>query len=207
MSGPPPVPPEKPRASEAVNVKFESKDLALAVVLAAMYAALVIVQGLSAAATIQLRIADCLIPLAALFGWPAVIGVSAGAFVGNISISMGFSNGVYDVAFGPLANFLAGTVIFTLRRRHFAGCVLGSTVIGLIVGSYVWMIFGAPSDVFSLKIPGTWPVWLASIASITASSLVAIAVIGYALLSILSRENILGPLKSKGAKTVSDTRK
>jgi len=188
-------------------MRFDSKDLALAVVLAALYAALVIVQGLSAAATIQLRIADCLIPLCALFGWPAILGVVAGAFVGNMSTSLPLANGVYDVAFGPLANLLAGSLIYLLRKRRLIGCVLGSVTVGCIVGSYVWMIFGAPSDVFSLRIPVTWPVWVASIASITISSLVAIAIIGYALLSILSRKSIAEPLRSKGLRVVPAQKK
>jgi uncharacterized membrane protein len=185
-------------------MRFDSKDLALTAVIAALYAALVIVQGLSAAATIQLRIADCLIPLSALFGWPAILGVSVGAFVGNVSTSLAFSNGVYDAVFGPLANLLAASAIYFLRKRRFAGCLFGSTIIGLVVGSYVWMIFGAPSDIFSLRIPTTWPIWVVSIVSITISSVVAIAILGYVLLSILGRRGIIEPLKSRGLKVVSE---
>ena len=188
-------------------MRFDSKDLALTAVIAALYAALVIVQGLSAAATIQLRIADCLIPLSALFGWPAILGVSVGAFVGNVSTSLAFSNGVYDAVFGPLANLLAASAIYFLRKRRFAGCLFGSAIIGLIVGSYVWMIFGAPSDIFSLRIPTTWPIWVASIVSITISSVVAIAILGYVLLSILGRRSILEPLKSRGLKVASQEKK
>lgn len=188
-------------------MRFDSKDLALTAVIAALYAALVIVQGLSAAATIQLRIADCLIPLSALFGWPAILGVSVGAFVGNVSTSLAFSNGVYDAVFGPLANLLAASAIYFLRKRRFSGCLFGSAIIGLIVGSYVWMIFGAPSDIFSLRIPATWPVWVASIVSITISSVVAIAILGYVLLSILGRRSILEPLKSRGLKVASQVKK
>lgn len=188
-------------------MRFDSKDLALTAVIAALYAALVIVQGLSAAATIQLRIADCLIPLSALFGWPAILGVSVGAFVGNVSTSLAFSNGVYDAVFGPLANLLAASAIYFLRKRRFSGCLFGSAIIGLVVGSYVWMIFGAPSDIFSLRIPATWPVWVASIVSITISSVVAIAILGYVLLSILGRRSILEPLKSRGLKVASQAKK
>jgi uncharacterized membrane protein len=165
---------------------------------------LVIFQGLSAAATVQLRIADVLIPLSALFGWPAVFGVTVGAFVGNAFTSAALPNGVYDVALGPLANLIAATTIYLLRKRRLAGCVAGSAVIGLIVGSYVWMIFGTPSDFFGLGLPSTWPVWIASIAFITMSSLVAIAVIGYLLSKVLDRPNIIGPLKSRGLRVTSE---
>jgi hypothetical protein len=185
------------------KMRFDSKDLALAVVFAALYATLVIVQGQSAAATIQLRIADCLIPLCALFGWPAIVGVTAGALAGNMFTSLPMSNGLYDVVFGPFANLLAGIIIFLLRKRRLIGCVLASVEIGLVVGSYVWMIFGAPSNIFNVGIPVNWPFWTASVVSITVSSLVAIAVIGYALLSVLSRESIAVSLKSRGLKIVS----
>jgi hypothetical protein len=183
-------------------VRFDSKDLALAVVFAALYAALVIVQGQTAAATIQLRIADCLIPLCALFGWPAIAGVTAGALTSNMFTSLSMSNGVYDVAFGPLANLLAGITVYALRRRRLTACVLASVEIGLIVGSYVWLIFGSPSNIFNVGIPVDWPFWAASIVSITISSLIAIAIIGYALLSILSRRNTVLSLKSRGLKVI-----
>ena len=181
------------------NVEQTSSSRALA----ALYATLVIVQGQSAAATIQLRIADCLIPLCALFGWPAIVGVTAGALAGDMFTSLPMSNGVYDVVFGPFANLLAGIIIFLFRKRRLIGCVLASVEIGLVVGSYVWMIFGAPSDIFNVGIPVNWPFWTASVVSITVSSLVAIAVIGYALLSVLSRESIAVSLKSRGLKIVS----
>jgi len=178
-------------------MEFDSRSLALAVVLAALYAVLVIVQGISAAATIQLRIADCLLPLCALFGWPAIFGVTLGAFVGNTYTSASLSNGIYDVVFGPLANLIAGAIIYLLRNRKVIGCIAGSVVIGLIVGSYVWMIFGAPSNIFGLEFPAGWSILGASIISITVSSIVAIAVIGYALLRILGESKVLEPLRAK----------
>ena len=184
-------------------MKFDSRDIALTAVFAALYAVIVIVQGLSAAATIQLRIADCLIPLSALFGLPVIFGVTAGCFVSNAYTSAALSNGVYDVAFGPVANLIAGTLIYLLRNRRLIGCILGSAAIGLIVGSYIWVIFGPPLGVFGFNFPLSWPVWAASVVSITASSLIAIAIIGYILVTILSRPSIIEPLKSRGLKVVA----
>jgi len=183
-------------------VKFESKDLALTAIFAALYAVMVIVQGLSAAAAIQLRIADCLIPLSALFGSPTILGVTVGCFVSNAYTSASLPNGVYDVAFGPLANLIAATLIYLLRNRRLLGCVVGSIAIGVIVGSYIWLIFGPASDIFGLSLPSSWPVWALSITSITLSSLVAIAVIGYVLSTVLSKQSIIGSLKSRGLKVV-----
>lgn len=184
-------------------MQFDSRDAALTAVLASLYAVLVIVQGLSAAATIQLRVADCLIPLSALFGLPGILGAAFGALVSNTYTSAAMPNGVYDVIFGPLANLVAGTLIYLLRNRRLVGCILGSAAIGLIVGSYVWLIFGPSSNVFGLEFPSNWPVWATSVVSITVSSLVAIAVIGYILLTTLSKPSIIEPLKSKGLKVAS----
>jgi hypothetical protein len=91
-----------------------------------------------------------------------------------------------------------------LRRRRLVGCMAGSVAIGVFVGSYVWMIFGGPSDIFSLRIPVSWPVWAASIVSITTSSLIALAGIGYLLLTLLGRPEILGPLRSRGLKIAAE---
>ncbi|HUT17245.1 MAG TPA: QueT transporter family protein [Acidobacteriota bacterium] len=185
-------------------MKFDSRDIALTAVFAALYAVIVIVQGLSAAATIQLRIADCLIPLSALFGVPVIFGVTIGCFISNTYTSAALSNGVYDIAFGPIANLIAATLIYLLRNRKLIGCVVGSAVIGLIVGSYIWVIFGPPSDVFGLNFPSGWPIWAASVVSITTSSLVAIAIIGYILVTILGRKNIIAALMSRGLKVVTE---
>ncbi len=188
-------------------MKFDSRDVALTAVLAALYAVLVIFQGLSAAATIQLRIADCLIPLSALFGLPGILGVTFGALVSNTYTSATMPNGVYDVVLGPLANLIAGSLIYLLRNRRLIGCILGSAVIGLIVGSYVWLIFGPSPIVFGFEFPSNWPVWATSVVGITASSLVAIAVIGYVLLATLSKPSIIEALKSKGLKVASKAKK
>jgi uncharacterized membrane protein len=185
-------------------LKFDSKDLALTAVFAALYAVLVASQGLSAAASVQLRFADCLIPLSAIFGWPVIIGLTFGCIVGNATTSAVLTNGIYDVVFGPMANLIATYLIYVLRNRRLIGCVIGSIVIGAFVGSYIWMIFGPPSNIYGIEFPATWPVWATSMVSITASSLVAIAVIGYLLLTALSKPNIIEALKSKGLKVVTE---
>ena len=84
---------------------METREITLAAVIAALYAALVIVLAPISFGPIQLRVADCLIPLAALLGTPAIIGVSLGAFIGN-AYFMQFT-GPIDVIFGALANLVA----------------------------------------------------------------------------------------------------
>jgi hypothetical protein len=85
------------------RVKFDSKDIALTAVFAALYVIVNVVQMLSIGnptvyGPVQLRIADCLIALAALFGLPVVLGVTFGCFLSNAYYFLG----VQDVLLGPI---------------------------------------------------------------------------------------------------------
>ena len=179
------------------RVKYDSRDIALTAVFAALYAIVNIVQSATVGnptiyGPIQLRVADALIPLVALIGWPVVGGVTIGCFLTNAYYFVSPT----DVILGPVANLTAAFLILFLRKRRFLACVVGALPIGFIVGGYLWLFFPPPT-VF-----GTLPVWFASIASITMSSLIALAVVGYALLRVLSRKNIIEPLKSRGLKVL-----
>ena len=167
------------------------REVSLTAVVAALYAALVIVLAPISYGPIQLRVADCLIPLAALLGWPAVFGVSLGALVGNAYYFLG----PLDVVLGPLANLLAAALILRLRARLLPACLAGSLVIGFVVGGYLWVFFPPPDVGFVL------PVWAAMIVSLTLSSIVAVAVIGYALVTTLRSSGFSRLLESRGVRT------
>jgi len=172
---------------------------------ASLYAVINVVQtsmvGPITYGPVQLRLADCLIPLSALFGWPLIIGVSIGCF----------SNAYYwldpaDVVVGPLVNLVAALLIYALRRNRFAACVSGSLTVGVPIGFYLYYLStqGNPAlqqvpDIFGLPLP----VWSAFVISLSISSLIVIAGIGYLLLVALSRPSVAGPLKSHGLKVVS----
>jgi uncharacterized membrane protein len=190
--GLPPVPPYKPRSREVSRT--DTREISLSAVIAALYAALVIVLAPVSFGPIQLRVADCLIPLSAILGWPAILGVSLGAFIGN-AYFMHFT-GPIDVVFGAVANLIAGAVIFQLRRRLLPGCVAGSFTIGVIVGGYLWIYF-PPPDIMGLNLP----VWLAMMVSIGLSSLIAVAIIGYLLVGALRASGVKEILESRGLRT------
>lgn len=178
-------------------MKFDSRDITSTAVFAALYIVINIVQSVTIGnptiyGPIQLRVADFMIALAVLFGWPLIGGVTLGCFVTNAYYFIGTP----DVVFGPIANFVAAALVMFLRRRRLLACVVGALPIGLIVGGYLWLFF-PPPEIF-----GTMPGWVGMIASITVSSLVAVAVIGYMVLSILSKPNIIKPLKSRGLRIV-----
>jgi len=173
------------------------KEISLSAVFAGLYAVLLIFLAPISFGPVQLRIADCLLPLAALFGWPIIWGATIGCLVGNSIggiIAFGAANPI-DIVFGSIANLIATYVIFALRKRRLLGCALGSMIIGLIVGGYLWLFVPAP------EIGGFFlPAWAAMIISITISSLVVVAVVGYMLLLAISRPSVIESIKSKGLK-------
>ena len=179
------------------KLEFDSRNITLTAAFAAMYAVINIVQSVTIGnptiyGPIQLRIADALIPLAALIGWPVVGGVTIGCFITNAYYFISPT----DVILGPLANLIAASLILYMRKRRLLACIIGALPIGFIVGGYLWLFFPPPD------ISSTLPIWFASIASITISSEVSLGVVGYALLNVLSRKNIIDPLKSHGLKVL-----
>jgi len=183
------------------KLKFDSRDMALAAVFAALYVVINVLQMISVGnptiyGPVQLRIADCLIALVALLGWPIIAGVTVGCFLTNAYYFIG----VQDVVFGPVANLIAASIIFLLRKNRLTACVVGALPVGFIVGGYLWLFFPPP------EVLNTLPAWAAMIVSITVSSLIAIAIIGYLLLSILSKPSIIKPLKSHGLKVIAEDR-
>jgi uncharacterized membrane protein len=182
------------------RMKFDSRDIALAAVFAALYAMINLMQGFtpfgnpSIYGPIQLRLADFLIALAALLGLPVVIGVTVGCAVVNVFGPIGF----IDVVFGSLANLIAASLVLSLRKRKLLACTAGALPIGIIVGGgYLWLTYPyQPTELAFL------PAWITTLISILVSSLIAIAVIGYLVLRILSRPSIIEPLKSHGLKTL-----
>ncbi len=180
-------------------MEFDSRDLALAAVFTALYVTINFVQMVSVGnptvfGPVQLRIADCLIALTALLGFPAIGGVTVGCFLTNAYYFIGFA----DIVFGPIANLVAAITVLMFRKHRLVACVMGALPIGIIVGSYLWIFF-RPPEVLSIL-----PPWAAMIVSLTISSLIAVAVIGYLLLSILGRPSILKPLKSRGLKVAAE---
>ncbi len=123
-----------------------------------------------------------LIPLSALFDWPAIFGVTIGCFLGNAYSPVGWP----DYFFGPLANFLASYLIYKMKDRIFIGCSIGSLIIGFIVGGYLWIFVPVPSF-YGLEI--FYP-WFISIISISISSFITLNILGYALVKALSKRKI-----------------
>lgn len=187
-------------------MEIDSRDLALTVISASLYAVINITQtsmgGPVTYGPIQLRLADCLIPLSALFGWPLIMGNAIGCF----------SNAYYwldpaDVIVGPLVNLAAAWLIFMFRRHRFVACISGALTVGVPIGSYLYFLYTSGNPIIQQQVPVfpglALPALSAFVLSLTISSIVTIAIIGYILLEVIAQTRIIGPLKSHGLKVVA----
>lgn len=99
-----------------------------------------------------------------------------------------------------ISHLIAASVVLLLRKHRFFACVAGALPIGLVVGAYLSIFFPflTPPEVLNAL-----PPIAAMVVSITISSLIAVAGIGYALLSIIGRSSIIGSLESRGLKVAT----
>ncbi len=186
------------------------RKLALTSVFAALYAVLVTVFAPISVLPIQVRFADALMPLAILFGYPAIAGLGLGAFVGNLVADWQFglpssSIGI-DMVLGGIVNLVAGTLAWKLgsssprkigtKRAWFLGTIIETVIIGLVVGSYLYLLLGIPAQITISNI--TFSGLLASIAGVIVGSVIAVNILGFSLLLGISRPQILKSLKSNG---------
>jgi len=109
---------------------------------------MVIVLGPMSFGPIQLRLADCLIPLAALFGWPVVAGVTLGCFVSNAYYFLGIT----DVVFGTIANFIASLLVWKIGSGKRVKITVN--VLAIIGVAFAFVSFFLPWWFFKAKAVG-----------------------------------------------------
>jgi uncharacterized membrane protein len=196
VGGPPTAPLYKPRLGGEGLGKINAINSALSALFAAIYAISVITLAPISFMPFQVRVADCLMPLAILFGWPAIIGLTLGCLVANVFGGLGY----IDIIGGSIANMIAGLIAWKIGLRRFQGSWFVSTlvenlIITAIVGSYLWFILAIPDMVVDgIVVSGLVVSW----GGIFMGSLVSINVLGYALLKILARPSVVVPLRSRG---------
>ena len=192
------------------------RDLTLASVFAALYAVLVVAFAGNSFLPVQLRVADVLMPLVILFGWPVALGLGIGALVGNFAgetlLGFQFSSIAVDMIFGGITNLLAGIVAWQIGRRGwtrlgrnkvwFLATSAETVIISLVVGSYLYIILGIPAEIIFYGF--TFSGLLASIAGIAVGSIVAINILGYALLLGLARPQTITALKARGLRVQTE---
>lgn len=117
------------------------KNLALTTIFAALYAVLVVGLAGISFQLVQVRIADALIPLSIILGWPAVIGVTVGCVISNIVSPL--PSVLVDATLGAVANFFASLMAWRIgtwkRRSTFSvgiSFILVTVLAGLIMFSW-----------------------------------------------------------------------
>jgi uncharacterized membrane protein len=158
-------------------------QVTLAAGIASLYAVGVVFLAPISFQVFQVRIADALLPLSILIGWPAVLGLSIGAFVANFFGGLG----PVDIIGGTIANFIATLIAWKItlgrerRSAMIAGIVAEITVVTVIVGTYLSFLLGIP-------------LWF-SLLGILLGSIVAIGLLGTIVLFALSSSRVSSILR------------
>src|SRR5512136_1159505 len=142
---------------------------------AALYTVGVLVLAPISFQVFQVRVADALLPLAILFGWPAILGLSLGAFVANIFGGLG----PVDIVGGSIANLIAGYIAWKVAAggrmwRVLVAIGLQILIVTAIVGTYLSYILALPLGI----------AWF----GVLLGSIVAVGFLGSLLLRALSVE-------------------
>ncbi|MDQ1279085.1 MAG: hypothetical protein QG670_345 [Thermoproteota archaeon] len=156
---------------------MKTKDIALASVISALYTVGVIFLAPISFQLVQVRVADALIPLSIVFGWPVVLGVTLGAVVANIY--GGF--GLIDIVGGSIANLIAAYAGWKISSRRFKGSsfvatVVQNLIVSSIVGSYLAVIFDVHLEIGMLNL--------------LLGSIVSMNILGYALVLLFRKSSI-----------------
>jgi len=175
-----------------------SRNLALAAVFGALYVALVIGFAPISNLPIQVRVADALMPVTILFGWPAILGLGIGTVVGNSAADSltGFPSASIglDIVGGSLVNLLAGFLAWKIGQRSwrirnwnaswFIATLVETALISVVVGGYLSVVFSIPLGL--------------SILGILVGEIIAINIGGFVLLNIIGTSGGLDLLRSWG---------
>jgi len=160
-----------------------SYKVAIAAIIAALYTVLVWLLPFISFLVWQVRIADCLIPQALIFGMPAAIGLAIGCFAGNLIGGLG----IIDYIGGALTNFLAAIVGYYLEKRNtnkgFKRILITQLIITIqtlfnvfIVGTYLSYLLEMPLVIS----------WL----GILIGSLVSLNILGFLIYEALRQTNL-----------------
>ena len=130
------------------KLNSNTKNLSISIIFAALYAVGVVSLGYFSYGPVQVRVADALLPLAMIFGFPAASGLSFGCLVANVFGGLG----PVDIIGGSIANLVACTLAWYIGRNRsvswrFFGSVVQTLVVSLVVGSYLSYLLNIPLEV------------------------------------------------------------
>lgn len=155
-------------------MKLRSKDLALIAIYAALYAALVVALISISYESVQVRIADAMLALVPLLGFPGVLGHTLGVFIANLFSPVGLID-----LLNTIPSFAMSFVVYYVYKRTkndytvIGTCIAYSVVLGVTVG---WML----SYVYSLPL-------LLTMAYVAIGNAIASVLIGWPVFKLLKK--------------------
>ncbi len=150
--------------------------VATAAVYAAMYVVLAVAFSPISYGVINLRVANILIGLVPILGWPAIIGQTLGVFIAN-QPALGDTLGPIDLI-NVIPTFVFAWVVWKMRNRSV---FLGLTVYSIALG---FSVSYALSYAFDLPL-------LVEVPLVTSGIFLATAVLGYILYKAVRRSGAL----------------
>ncbi|HOQ75779.1 MAG TPA: QueT transporter family protein [Thermoclostridium sp.] len=155
-------------------MRIKTRSIVQAAVIAAVYASLTLLIKPFAYGPIQFRISEALTVL------PAVLPASIpGVFVGCVLANFLGGFGIVDIVLGSIATLLAGLSTWLLRKRTFLLPLPPVVFNGLIVGSYVYLLYDR-----------TYP-WPLTMLFIAISEAIVCYGLGLPLLSLVRKNRII----------------
>lgn len=166
-----------------------SLEIAVATIVASLYAALVALLPAISFLAWQVRVADALLTLSMVLGKPAIAGVVLGCFIGNLTAPWGAAGLIaIDAVLGSLANLIASTAAYYIYRGRkglrwkIVGTFIEISVVTVIVGTYLTYLL---KWAFNVEIP-----LLVNWLGVFVGSVISIGVLGVPLAEALERAGL-----------------
>ncbi len=160
-----------------MQLKIQTKNIAIIAIYAALYAVLVVVLGAFSYGPVNLRVADAMLGVVPLLGLAGVLGHTLGVFVANI-----FSTaGPLDLL-NTIPSFVMSFVVYYVYKRIkndytvIGTCIAYSIVIGTTVGWMLSYLYGLPL--------------LVTIAWVAVGNIIATVLIGWPVFKALKKTGL-----------------
>ena len=155
--------------SRTMRIRLSAKNVSVAALLAAAYAAMVQVLHPISFLQFQVRVANALMGLVPLLGMPAVYGLTIGVFLANLASPLGWID-----LLSPVPSFVGLLVIYKSRGVSvFLGLTAYSILLGAWVAFMLWYTVGLP--------------YLITLLYVTVGIWIATAVLGYITYALAKR--------------------
>ena len=132
--------------------KIDTRYITQAALIAAIYTALSLALAPFSFGPIQIRVAEALTVLPALFP-SAIPGLFIGCILTNtIGTMLGLSGGIIDIVFGSLATLVAAWLTYKLRKQTYLVPMPPVVINAVVVGAILYYAFNLPLVLTMLQV-------------------------------------------------------